>query len=296
MKIITICLKERAISTKHRMDEITCLLNEIGEKKIHPSLCIFPGGTFDLKKISLINPNKTERIKLITNEGIIVPLKKICKEHKLNLIFGIDTKNASDQCVCHVDKSGIKCLTRKIFPVKGAEANAWVSNVEDAKIENRVTKINGVRFLLAACYDMFGAEILRHKDSKRLQNILCLSKDNTVVSKGAPLFNELKEKLILNWCKSVNSSDIGVACIHTFTKNGFESGVSHWQTGGMTKQFPFLKMKTVFGAAHYTEGRNFPKDMSKALLADGKYIKKTLVNNYVLLNGKALVRLWSIGK
>ena len=296
MKIITVCLKERAKSTKSRIDEINCLLNEIGERKITPNLCIFPGGTFDLKEISLTNPDKAERIKLITKEGIVAPLKTICKEHNLNLILGIDTKNAFDQCVCHVDEGGVKCITRKIFPVKGEQGNRWVSNVEDAKIENRVTQIKRIRFLLAACYDMYGAEILRHKNSQRLQNIKQLSKDNVRATKGTPLFDEFKEELISHWCKSVDSSDIGVACIHKFTKTGNGSGISYWQRHGITGQFSFLKMKTVLGAAHYTEGRPFPKDMSKAMLADGKSIKKELVNSYLLLNGKALVRIWSIGK
>lgn len=294
MKIITVCLKERAKSIKYRLDEIICLLNEISKNKIKPDLCIFPCGTFDLKNINLADSNQKRKIKLITKEGIVAPLKKLCKDLNLNLIFGIDTKDASDQCVCHVDKSGVRYITRKIFPVKGEEANAWVSNVEDSKIENRVATINGFNFLLAACYDMYGAEILKSKNSKRLQNIRRLSKDNVIAVKGTSKFNELKKELISNWCKSVGSSDIGVACIHTFAKIGYGSSVACWQRDGITKQFPFLKMKTVLGAAHYTEGSPFPKNMSKALLADGKAIKKALDDSYVLLDGKTLVRRWSI--
>jgi hypothetical protein len=294
MKIITVCLKERASSIKNRMKEIDGVLKEADEKKVNASLVIFPGGTFDLKEVSLINPDKAKRIRLITNTGIIAPLKKMCKDHNLNIIFGIDTKDATDQCVCHVDESGIRCITRKIFPVQGDEANNWISNVEDAKIENRVTKIKGYRFLLAACYDMYGAEIIKDKNSKRLHNIQRLSKTNIIAAKKTSKFNEFKEEFVSNWCKSVDSSDIGVACIHNFTKEGEGSGISYWQRDGITNQYNYFKKKAILGAAHYVDGRIFPKDLTRALLADGKSIKKLHIADYVLQKEKALIRVWNI--
>jgi len=294
VKLITICLKERASSTKSRLAEMNHLLSQIDDLKINPSVAIFPGGTFDLKKLNLLDPSQNKRITEVNKTGITRNLMKMCKDRNLHLILGIDTKDSRDQCVSYIDKSGIKCIARKIFPVKGEEADSWCSNVEDAKIGNRVVKIKGYNFLLAVCYDMYGAEILRYKKSKRLHNIKKFSKNNVEVSNGEPGFNELKKEFVSNWCNSVKSSDIGIACIHEFTKSGEKSGISYWQRDGIVNQFPFMKMKTVLGATHYIEGRNFPKDSSRALLAGGKSIKKMHLGSHILLNGKAFVRVWEV--
>ena len=249
-------------------------------------------GTFDLNKLRLIEPNKAKRISLITKAGIIKPLRNLARNNPCDFVFGIDTKNGSDQCVCHVNKEGIQCVARKIFPVKGEEANEWISNVEDAGIEHRVTEIQGTRFLLAACYDMFGAEVLENSESDRIKNILCLSKNGKMYRRGNKEFDELKHEFISYWRESVSSSDAGIACIHDFTKEGPRSGMSSWQVAGMSRQIQYLRRKMIFGAAHYVEERKFNPRTS--FLASGRSLKKGLVISKISRDGQALVRVWDV--
>jgi len=144
---------------KQRLKLLLKILKETSSQNQGSGIILFPAGYF-----------QTSRFKPSARyHQFVNPIKRALKKtrnRRIVVVFGVDGRNASkrrfpifkDQIALAVDQNGIATEARKYHPTTGEKSTAVVAKNYLVK-ENgkpRTLELNGKRFYLAVCYDLYG--------------------------------------------------------------------------------------------------------------------------------------------
>lgn len=91
-------------------------------------------------------------------------IAELLAKHDRNVIVsvGIDGKSASDQIAIAISKNGFEAVGRKFFPTKEEKHHIKLARDYISKEGGyeRIFELNGKRYYLAVCYDIFGIKKL----------------------------------------------------------------------------------------------------------------------------------------
>jgi len=275
-KIVTVCIGQKTATQfrtgNARLEWLPDLAKTINNKWEKLDSVIFPGGFLRLKNpIGHLDLNG--RIKALRKAGFEKPLVnmaiKIDKSPGVVIIAGIDgpkytNGHGGDQLAVAWNESGIFGIGRKIFPVKGEEADCLVCYEDDFGTENRIIELrSGKTAILCACYDMFGVAENDWRNGIRSKAIKFISTKTGVIQRGHESFLPLLEKCISDWNNLISQSNctVGISTIH-----GFEGhSTNYWQKHGIASCSAALRGGLAVAAAHFHSG--LPKSEYSSVLA-----------------------------
>ena len=135
-----------------RLDVLSTVVQSIVEQSTGDGVILFPAGMFYTEE----KPAST--FYNIVQETLI-PVLKQTKDHVI-VCAGVDS--ARDQIAIAVDKTGIIAKGRKFYTAPGEDQIELAPDfLSEEDGESRIFELNGTRYYLCVCYDIFG---LRHKN------------------------------------------------------------------------------------------------------------------------------------
>ena len=240
---------------------------------------LLPGGYFRLENTYLGHLNFTARKHEIERAPFVKALRVAATQLDSHapgslLVLGVDSAlkgNKGDQMCVAWGVAGVKGIGRKIFPVKGPEAeNLEIASWDFAASQRVVTLANRQRFMLCACYDGFGVS-----DPEKRSRVIkkWLGRDRQLATRGNAWRGELKQartKALIDWKDLCESVDGTLIAIHHFN-GGKGQNSTMWQRHGIATASAKLHGGDAFAAAHFESGL---PDCQTQFLAS-KYVNST---------------------
>jgi hypothetical protein len=231
---------------------------------------IFPGGFLRSNKC-IGSFSYIERTRALKMAGFVDPIKKavetLSRSSSCIIVLGIDgpdypNGDCGDQLAVAVDKTGVAGIARKIFPVKGDEADWLLCYDSDFGERHRVVKLrSGGKAILAACYDMFGIAERGNISKSRAQNIHWIGTYDDQVERGKQRFSDILKANLADFTKLLATDvTVGIAAIHQFPG----SSTGFWQRHGIAACSAGLNSGYAVGAAHF---RKLPLRPNSSTLA-----------------------------
>jgi hypothetical protein len=261
-RLVTVCIEgtpaRRLRTHTGRLKLLANVVEEINRRWDNVDAVVFPGGFLQLNKC-IGSLDYVHRVEALNLAGFVNPIKKAAKALPRSsgsvIVLGIDGPQypnddwVIDQFCVAVDKTGVVGIARKIFPVKGDEADWMLCFDSDFSERHRVVKLrSGRKAILAACYDMFGFAERGDIKQARAQNIQWIGTHENQIHRGQQHFaNAVKTNL--RKFKSLLAADVtvGIAAIHEF--GGSSTGF--WQRHGIAACSAALNSGFAIGAAHF---------------------------------------------
>ena len=263
-RLVTVCIQGRPAQRDHtntrRLAWLPSLIEEIDKKWRGLDAGVFPGGFLRIRTC-IGDLDYAGRAKALRGAGFVDPIKDAAGALKHSsgalIIFGVDGPNypdgsVRDQLCVAVDKSGVVGIARKIFPVKGDEADGLLCYDPDFSESKRVvTLASGRRAILLACYDMFGVAERGDINGKRAGSIRWIGAGDNEMERGDRQggFRERLAQNLAAFRGLLNGVTVGITAIH-----GFEgSSTGFWQRHGIASCSAALNRGVAVGAAHFAD-------------------------------------------
>ena len=213
---------------------------------------LFPGGyfryrgflsglSFDDRKQRLDHAPFADAIKASARE-----LDEQCEGALL--VVGIDTAHKGawgDQLCVAWGASGVKGIGRKVFPVKGGEAENYPVNAHDFSEEQRLVALpQGKQAMLCSCYDGFGIHDPR-RYGRLIKRIGAAGEDARSWRASADF-----EKAIHDWESLCQKANMALIAIHHFYAGATST---MWQRHGIASASAKLGGAPALAAAHFQD-------------------------------------------
>jgi len=143
-----------------RLQNLLKIIKETSRKTSGSSLILFPAGYFNTGRLRANSDNYRQWT---------VPIKQTLsklKKKRIVVCVGIDgrlkrndpTISPKDQLALAIERSGIIGAARKFHPTKFEKDKIQLADDYRSKLGNkpRIIELNGRRFYLSVCYDIFG--------------------------------------------------------------------------------------------------------------------------------------------
>lgn len=178
------------------------------------------------------------------------------------IIAGVDIDSedeATGQYSITIDKSGVRAVSRKIFPTKGEVATGAFIQAPDFNDVSRFINAGQSNAIMHTCYDIFGSvDILSGKSSpNRLSHVPSPSVKNTNKKKCYEAYADI----LRPWASDTAHPFVSVN-IHHFAKPGRDI---FYQRHGIASASAAFNGALVIGAAHFEE--TLPNVASQSTLA-----------------------------
>ncbi len=253
---LTVTLKgvtsQGAEDNRERTQLVKRVVRTILEHPHRVVVVLFPGGYFRLADTDLGQLGFAARKRRIERASFAQQLCRSATELDSRapgslLVLGVDTapkRKKGDQLCVAWGPAGVTGIGRKVFPVKGFEAQNLEISSRDFSECRRVVKLaNGQRFILCACYDGFGVSC-PGKRGRAIKN--WLGRDGQVGRPRHAWRDELYEAQH-DWKALCESVDGALIAIHQFD----EGNSSMWQRHGIATASARLRGGDAFAAAHF---------------------------------------------
>ena len=252
---VTVTLKgvtsQSAEDNQERSQLLKRLVRTILKHPYRVLVVLLPGGYFRVANTDLGHLDFASRKRRIERASFAQSSSRAATELDSHvpgslLVLGVDTapkQEKGDQLCVAWGPAGITGIGRKVFPVKGAEAqNLEIASWDFGESRRVVSLANGQRFVLCACYDGFGVSGPCER-GRAIKN--WLGRDGRVDGQRA-WRDELDEALV-DWDGLCESVDGALIAIHQFA--GGNSAM--WQRHGIATASARLRGGDAFAAAHF---------------------------------------------
>ncbi len=272
-RLVTACIEgspaQSTLANPRRLEFLVDLCQEIDTKWGKLDALVLPGGFLRLPHT--VGPLTYEqRVKHLKAAGFIQALRDAVRSLSHSpgalIVFGVDgpgypNGDIGDQMCVAANSHGIVGIGRKIFPVKGNEANNMLCYDTDFGEPRRVVTLNDDRkTVLCACYDMFGVGERRDPRSARARMIRWIGNHADQMERGDKGFKERLGQNLAAFRDRLSGVQVGIAAIHGF--EGHSTGF--WQRHGIAACSAGLNRGFAVGAAHFSE---LPKKLDASTLA-----------------------------